>query len=210
MTTTLYQPIRLKRWTMPDYYFGAEWPEFYGSGFGRHRDSDCLTRANFDAALKLIQTATTLPDDAENEDGESIHPQVVCENHWAVGWVEWIAIHESDEGALKCADGLQEAVEDYPVVDEELFSQYETDEAEESWNNYGRRDVIRQIASDYGLSELAKEALDDADSGVLYRFYCGNCNEPYFFDGGGCNFRPQSFSASREQLAAFIWANRRK
>ncbi len=206
--TTLYEPTHLKRWTMPDSYFGAEWPEYYGSGFGQHRDSDCLTRANFDAALKAIQAATTLPEDAENDEGESIHPQVVSASHWAVGWVEWIAIHETDEGALKCADELQEGMDGYPVVDDELFSQYESDEADESWKNYGRKDFVDQVAKDYELSDLAKDALGEIDSDILRSFFEDNSNCPYEFDSGGCNFRPESLNATREVLAAFLRANR--
>ena len=36
--------------------------------------------------------------------GESETVIVVRESHWAVGWVEWIKIHELDTTALAIAD----------------------------------------------------------------------------------------------------------
>jgi hypothetical protein len=118
----MYQPERLERWTMPKDYFGAEWPEYYSSGVGRSRDSDCLEESNFDAMLAELG-------------GESETVQVVRESHWAVGWVEWIAIHESDEKALRAADGLLKSLEDYPVLDEDDVCRREWEECERVWSD---------------------------------------------------------------------------
>ena len=71
MTAKLYQPKLLNRWTMPDSYFGAEWPECYGSGFGQSRDSDCLERCNFRVAWEAISKASS-PAVEENADGDEI------------------------------------------------------------------------------------------------------------------------------------------
>ncbi|MEH2569789.1 hypothetical protein [Bradyrhizobium sp. AZCC 2289] len=38
--------------------------------------------------------------------GESETVIVVRETHYLVGWVEWIAIHQDDEKALKIADDI--------------------------------------------------------------------------------------------------------
>ena len=81
-----YEPKHLKRWTMPNSYFGAVWPNYYVF-LGQHRDSDALTRSNFTCGLKALG-------------GESETVEVVRESHWAVGWVEWIAIHQDDAAAL--------------------------------------------------------------------------------------------------------------
>lgn len=129
----MYEPICLRRWTMPNSYFGATWEQFFGSGFSQNRDSDALERANFDAAMKLIEAAASKDGIPGDEIGEAT-VQVVRESHWACGWVEWIAIHESDEAALKCADEIRDQFEDYPVVDEELYSQYEETECEATWS----------------------------------------------------------------------------
>jgi hypothetical protein len=116
----MYVPERLERWKMPRDYFGAEWPEYYSSGVGRSRDSDCLEESNFHSMLAALG-------------GESETVQVVRENHWAVGWVEWIAIHESDEQALRAADRQQERLEGYPILNEDDFSEREYEECRRVW-----------------------------------------------------------------------------
>ena len=122
----VYTPTKLNRWKRPECYFGAEWPDYYGSGFGRTRDSDALERANFDAAYAALEQLDT------DREGEST-VQLVTENHWACGWVEWIAIHESNESALRKADELREAYEQYPVVSESIWSEYEDEECASTW-----------------------------------------------------------------------------
>jgi len=89
-----YQPKNIQRWTRPDHYFGKAWPDYFSSGVRQSRDSDALERSNFECMLKALG-------------GESETVIVVRETHWAVGWVEWIAIHESDDKALKIADDIQ-------------------------------------------------------------------------------------------------------
>jgi hypothetical protein len=114
-------PQHLQRWVRPRCYVGAEWPEYYSAGVGQSRDFDCLERSNFVAMLAALG-------------GESGTVQVVRESHWAVGWVEWIAIHESDETALRAADEQQERLENYPVLDEDDWSRREWEGAAETWD----------------------------------------------------------------------------
>jgi hypothetical protein len=120
---------RLPRWSMPENYFGAEWSEYFVF-LGQHRDSDSLTRSNFICGLKALG-------------GESETIRVIRESHWAVGWVEWIAIHESDAAALSAASEIAENLEDYPVVDEMHWSDLEYEEAAEFWNSLSPRDRVQ-------------------------------------------------------------------
>jgi hypothetical protein len=117
-----YQPEYLKRWTMPDSYFGEVWPDYYSSGVGQSRDSDCLEQSNFVAMLAALG-------------GESETVIVVQESHWAVGWVEWIAIHATDDKALTIADEQNKRLANYPVLDESDWSEREDNEAQEVWAN---------------------------------------------------------------------------
>lgn len=48
----------------------------------------------FDAAFDQVSAYATCM--LRELGGESETVRVVRESHWAVGWVEWIAIHESD------------------------------------------------------------------------------------------------------------------
>lgn len=121
-----YEPTRLRRWTMPANYAGEVWPAYYTSGVGRSRDSDALERTNFDALINALG-------------GESETVIIVRESHWAVGWIEWIAIHQDDGAALQIADELNERLEDYPILDEEAFSNLEWEEAADYWESLSPR-----------------------------------------------------------------------
>lgn len=141
----IYEPEHLKLWTMPDHYFGAVWPAYYVF-LGQHRDSDSLTRSNFQCALKAIG-------------GESETVHVVHEGHWAVGWVEWIAIHQDDHEALRKADEIMRELEEYPVVDEMHWSEVEMEEANEVWtqcySDKERLEYIRQNRSQFDFHDFA-------------------------------------------------------
>jgi hypothetical protein len=117
-----FEPVHLKRWTMPDSYFGEVWPDYYSAGVGQSRDSDTLERSNFASMLQELgfESETVL---------------VVRENHWAVGWVEWIAIHATDEVALRKADRIVDGLNSYPVVNESHWSELEMEEANEVWRD---------------------------------------------------------------------------
>ncbi|MCO5082306.1 MAG: hypothetical protein M9955_11695 [Rhizobiaceae bacterium] len=128
-----FTPSYLKRWTRPNCYFGAEWPDYFSSGVGQSRDSDALERSNFACMLRALG-------------GESETVLVIRESHWAVGWIEWIAIHESDEKALAVADDIQHDLQDYPVISDDHFSEIETEDAQEVWTNcFSDRDRIDYI-----------------------------------------------------------------
>jgi hypothetical protein len=127
-----YKPTNLKLWTMPDSYFGAVWPATYVF-LGQNRDSDSLTRSNFICALKAIG-------------GESETVEVVRENDWAVGWVEWIAIHQDDSAALKIADSVMDSLAEYPVVNEDHWTELQCNESTEYWQSLSVRDRAEYCA----------------------------------------------------------------
>ena len=127
--TETYFPTRLKLWTMPPNYAGEVWPAFYVF-LGQNRDSDSLTRSNFAEALAAIG-------------GESETVLIVHEGHWACGWVEWIAISQDDEAALRAADEIFERLEDYPVVNEDAWSELEFNEASDYWESLSPREKVQ-------------------------------------------------------------------
>jgi len=126
----------LKKWEYPDSYFGATWESYY-VGLSQHRDSDALERSNFSECL-------------ENLGGESETVIVVREGHWAVGWVEWIAIHESNQVAVDAMRKMLDMLESYPVLNEEHFCEVEADDALETWQNcFNDRERIEYIREHY-------------------------------------------------------------
>jgi hypothetical protein len=111
-------PENLNLWEWPESYSGSSWNEYYVF-LGKHRDSDLLDESNFDVGYSKIKDLNT---ELENGDNSI---QIVREGHWAVGWIEWIAIHESNIPALKVADSISSDLKDYPVLDEEDWSNRE-------------------------------------------------------------------------------------
>lgn len=89
----------------------------------RHRDSDLLAESNWDAALEALG-------------GEGDHVTIMRIGHWAVGWVEMLFIDSEDEHTLHEAEEIEAALESYPVLDEDDFSQREMDAANEHWREY--------------------------------------------------------------------------
>ena len=149
-----YAPHTLARWIHPDSYAGAHWPEYFVF-FSQHRDSDSVTRSNFIRGLELIG-------------GESETVQIVRERHWAVGWVEWIAIHESDSAALREADEIAAGLTDYPVVDDDHLSELEFNEACDYWASMRVRDRA-EYCERAGISIFAarRDYLPPDDTGAL-------------------------------------------
>lgn len=125
-----YEPEHLKLWTMPDYYVGEVWPATYSAGVGQSRDSSALERSNFTCMLEAIG-------------GESETVTVVRESHWAVGWIEWIAINQDDDKALEAADKIKASLEDYPVVNDGHLSELEWTEAADYWESLSPRYKVR-------------------------------------------------------------------
>ena len=152
METKEYKHIQ--RWTMPAYYMGEVWPDYYSSGVGQSRDSDALERANFQAMLNKLG--------GEASDDETGDPlvTVVRESHWACGWVEWIAIHESNERALKIADEQNARLLNYPVLDEELYGQIEDEDCAQTWFNcYNEQERLEYLRDHMG--RISRQAGSD-------------------------------------------------
>jgi len=135
-------PTHLARWTLPKCYAGADWYDYYSAGVGQSRDSDALERSNFAVMIRELE-AIPEPPAWEHDEAPWI---VVRENHWAVGWVEWIAIHKDAEAHLQRADELQTRLADYPILDEMHYGEVENTECEEVWNGcFDRRERVRYL-----------------------------------------------------------------
>jgi hypothetical protein len=158
-----YEPKHLKRWTMPDSYIGSTWPDYYSSSVGQSRDSDALERSNFQCMLDALN-------------GESETVLVIRENHWAVGWVEWIAIHYTDYNALMIADDIAESLQDYPVIDEGHYSELEMEEANEVWkncyNDQSRLEYVRKHRDQFDFPDY-----EDMISCIRGKYFVGYASD---------------------------------
>lgn len=78
-----------------------------------HRDSDVLDLANFEALADLAGDAA----------------EVETFSHWLVGHGSWLLIDPADTEAVALVQAALDKLEDYPLVDEELYSEMEHAEA---------------------------------------------------------------------------------
>lgn len=102
-------------------YFGdhSEWLVAYAI----HRDSDALSRSNFRVIRKDLESA-----DPENVTVETF-------SHWLVGHTEEILVAPGSLAAQK-AEAWQKDLADYPVANEEDFSNEEEEESLESMTRF--------------------------------------------------------------------------
>ena len=142
-------------WFRRDEVEDAEnWAIFYTS----HRDSGLLDQSNA-AAIAKEMTPFTEGDD----------PDVVFEshNHWAVGHIDGFSIRVFRNGEITDAFAkyheLAERLADYPILDEEDYSQREFDATIENLT-----DAIWRLKDEYDLPE-------DWESDVFDWFSNHNC-----------------------------------
>lgn len=117
------------------HYGFAYWGEHEGWGiaYSQHRDSEALERSNFRAMLAICE--------AEDDDAVTVESM----SHWAVGWVEYILVRP-DSAAWLAAEQARERLDDYPVLDDDDYSEEEYRESCESMAEF-----VRSELSSWGL-----------------------------------------------------------
>ena len=85
---------------------------------GHNRDSDLLSESNWDTALRMLGGC-----------GPTV--QIHRFRHWGPGWIEIILIDPCDADKVTIAQSISDALECYPVLDDEDFSRRETERATE-------------------------------------------------------------------------------
>lgn len=139
----------LNLWVYPKNYHGADWSDYYVI-LGQHRDSDILTRCNWKAATETLE-ALAEQLDAFDDDGDS-YLQIAHDSHWAVGWCDTLLVHKDAPTQLIAeAERIVKQLRDYPVLDENLFSEMEETEANETWNYFSLRERI-ELCAEAGIS----------------------------------------------------------
>lgn len=136
-----YRPTALDaRGIGPDYL--ATW---YVAPVGRNRDSGALAESNFSCLLSSLG-------------GESEHVEVHRFGHWANGWFELVLVSpNAPEATLTTLAECSAALESYPVLNEEDYSDREDAAAQQWWVNMGMRERIR-VCAKYNVSIFAARA----------------------------------------------------
>ncbi len=104
---------RMPKWDGSN-YIGKRYDDYYIL-VGHSRDSEIRDESNYQSIKRCLEN-------------KNIHFIEICSNHWAVGWVEYIGIQEEDYEAIEEANEILERLEDYPIFDEEDYSQREYEE----------------------------------------------------------------------------------
>lgn len=150
-----YIPQHLSRWKLPQHYFGANWNGYFIAPVSRNRDSDALAESNFAEQWRALK-----PHSADVPDADESSPTIVRESHFLCGWVEWVAIHQSNEAALREADKIAERLENYPVLNEEDWSNREEEEAQAVWSkcyrDCDRVQYIRRNRSQFDFNSFSE------------------------------------------------------
>lgn len=119
----------LSEYTKQDCFYSGERQAWYVL-LTRNRDSDCLSQSNWDTALKRLG-------------GESDTVAIERMGHWLCGWIEYLLICPND---IDTANEIEQKLEDYPVLDEEDFSNQESEEANRVWKDcYNVKERIAYI-----------------------------------------------------------------
>jgi len=105
---------------------GAEW---FVAPVSRPRDCGVLDQSNFTEFLKALG-------------GESETIEVHRFGHWGSGWYEIILIDPADENAVTAAEEMEGALENYPILNEEAYSDAEYMAVCEYWEGMSLRDRI--------------------------------------------------------------------
>lgn len=131
----------------------------------RNRDSDCLDESNFAVAERMLQEVD--PDGKDHE----VHRF----GHWACGWFEILVVRPGT-AAAKAAEGIESALADYPVLDDDDHCEREQAAADETWrccySDAERIDYIREHRSQFEFRSFA-----DMLGCVRGRYFVGAASE---------------------------------
>lgn len=147
----------------------------------QHRDSDALARSNWSVlaadlgaeAYTYIRANHWSDDSTDYEDRPTVYHWRA--SHWAVGWVEYLMVRaDAPEDVLTNAGEWLSALADYPVADDDHFSELEFTEACAYWANCSVADRLDAIKrSDCrGVSRFAarRDSIPSDDNGALLHY----------------------------------------
>lgn len=168
--------ITLDKWETPGDYGGFDPVGHYGV-IGQNRDSDALARSNWQVACQWLAEAAGIDAVPELEGGFGGDPNDAPPvytwraGHWAVGWVEYLMVRpDASEAVLEAAQAIKDSLSDYPVLDDEHYSNLEYAERCDYWAGMSvrhRAEVIKESGADVSIFAARREELPCDDSGRL-------------------------------------------
>ncbi len=148
------------------------------------RDSGPLDKSNFANALELLG-------------GESDTVEVHRFGHWGPEWYEIIIVKPgSPQEAI--GEDIERSLADYPVLNDEDFSNREYEDFTESWRNWANRDFYKGLWQAFRdtvqevNAEYAEKLLESAPCELLQRFYMDKASNPYECEESGVSINVES------------------
>lgn len=157
----------------------------------QNRDSGPFDRSNFESALKMLY-------------GESDSVEVHRFGHWGPGWYEIILVDPNSD-KIQIVDDIIGSLENYPVLDEEDYSEKQFSDYEEGWKNWACSDFTKIVTREL-ISEKAINLVESADSFDLMSLYESGIRsgEYYFEESGGLHIPVENSEVTRKMIADFI------
>ncbi len=124
----------------------------------RTRDSDLLAESNWEVALEKLG-------------GESESVVIHRYSHWLCGWLEYLCVREGTP-QYQLAEEMEESLDGYPVLDDEHYSNLESETADRLWKeDYSWRERVEHIREN--LSDMSFHNFKDLLGCVRGHYYAG-------------------------------------
>jgi|SRR5882762_8534744 len=148
--------------------------DWYLGPVGTSRDADSVVRSNWRVLIERVVAV-----DPEGVDHEIIHM-----GHWAVGWVEYLAVRPGSQAAVVQSQAIDK-LREHVILNEDDLSMIEHDDMTESWDSYGdtqfKRDLLKRLDD---VDPKHEHDLDDVDLWEQFRDLDGDWEH----DGNSVSF----------------------
>lgn len=129
----------------------------------RTRDSGPRDRSNFRSFLRAL-------------DGESENVQIHRFGHWGPGWFEIIIINPIRADLVTKAAEIADALENYPIVDEEDYSDLLLETAAQTWKYSSFRDrlkIMQRFTPEQSIFSIRHDYPPEDETGDLTAYLAG-------------------------------------
>jgi hypothetical protein len=156
-----------------------------------NRDSDIIDRANAKAIAAEL---------AEFIESGDVRPE--SHSHWAVGHVDGYSIRVyTDDGQITAAFrtwcDIRARLENYPILDESLHSEMESEAQSESWDNWARSDYVRAVER-----HLEIDLDSSADLAEVFSKVCDRAN--VYWEGDSIDVDRVATATTCDDVRSFI------
>ena len=111
------------------------------------------------------------------------------------------------KGKLGDLNRIEKQLDEYPILDEDNYSQLENEEMHECWESFACEEFIYKMGKEFNLKDPTVDFLLDLDQNRILEFYLSFANDPYWEEGNGLYFNIEDIvqnQMERKDLVNFI------